>query len=304
MSKPELSWQEKAKQMAAGIRKRVLEHTIKNNGGYMSQACSSAEIFAALYSRILKLEPSKGPADPKPYTGVPSVYNEKYSTGGYMHGAKKPEYDRFILSPTHYSLVLYAALIESGRMAENALEQFNIDGSSVEMIGAEHSPGMEVMTGSLGQGLGQAAGIALARKMKKEEGRLVVMMSDGEFQIGMTWESMQFISHHKLDNIVIIVDVNKQQCDGAVNSVMKIDPLDKRLEAFGARVFKLYGHNINELASRAELKPDGRPLVILAETDPCQGLNILSANAPKLHYLRFKSDEEKAMYEKALREMV
>lgn len=304
MSKPELSWQEKAKQMAAGIRKRVLEHTIKNNGGYMSQACSSAEIFAALYCRILKLEPSKGPVDPKPYTGVPSVSNEKYSTGAYMHGAKKPEYDRFILSPTHYSLVLYAALIESGRMAENALEQFNIDGSSVEMIGAEHSPGMEVMTGSLGQGLGQAAGIALARKMKKEEGRVVVMMSDGEFQIGMTWESMQFISHHKLDNIVIIVDVNKQQCDGAVNSVMKIDPLDKRLEAFGARVFKLYGHNINELASRAELRPDGRPLVILAETDPCQGLHILSANAPKLHYLRFKNAAEKAMYEKALREMV
>ena len=98
MSKPELSWQEKAKQMAAGIRKRVLEHTIKNNGGYMSQACSSAEIFAALYCRILKLEPSKGPVDPKPYTGVPSVSNEKYSTGAYMHGVKS-EYDRFILSP-------------------------------------------------------------------------------------------------------------------------------------------------------------------------------------------------------------
>jgi len=304
MSKPELSWQEKAKNMAAGIRKRVLEHTIKNNGGYMSQACSSAEIFAALYSKILKLEPSKGPLEPKPYAGVPSGTNLKYSTGAYFNGAKNPEYDRFILSPTHYSLVLYAALIEAGRMSENSLDQFNRDGSSVEMIGAEHSPGMEVMTGSLGQGLSQAAGIALARKMKKEEGRVIVMMSDGEFQIGMTWESLQFISHHKLDNMVIIVDVNKQQCDGTVNSVMKIDPLDKRLEAFGARVFKLYGHNINELASRAELKPDGRVLVILAETDPCQGLSLLSANAPKLHYLRFKNDEEKAKYEEALKRMV
>jgi transketolase len=85
---------------------------------------------------------------------------------------------------------------------------------------------------------------------------------------------------------------------------MKIDPLDKRLEAFGARVFKLYGHNINELASRAELRPDGRVLVILAETDPCQGLSLLSANSPKLHYLRFKSEEEKAKYEEALKGMV
>ena len=82
-------------------------------------------------------------------------------TGADFNGGVSPDRDRFILSPTHYSLVLYAALVETGRMAPDGLLEFNQDGSSVEMIGAEHSPGMEVMTGSLGQGLGQAAGMAL-----------------------------------------------------------------------------------------------------------------------------------------------
>jgi len=99
-------------------------------------------------------------------------------------------------------------------MHEKGLEQFNRDGSTVEMIGGEHSPGMEVMSGSLGQGLSQAAGIAMARRLKGETGRVWVFMSDGEFQIGQTWEAIQTISFYKLDNICVYVDVNGYQCDG------------------------------------------------------------------------------------------
>jgi transketolase len=166
-------WQPAAHRMSAGIRRRVLEHTLRNDGGYLSQACSAAEIFAVLYHRILHLAPVAAPLQPRPFPGTPSAGNDQYVIGNEFHGPIAPEYDRFILSPTHYSLVLYTALIEAGRMAEDGLLAFNRDGSSVEMIGAEHSPGMEVMTGSLGQGLSQAVGMALGRKLNNAPGRVV-----------------------------------------------------------------------------------------------------------------------------------
>ena len=285
---------------ADGIRKRVLEHTIKNNGGYMSQACSSAEIFASLYLNIMNLGAVEKPLVPKPFPGTPSSSNKNYFVGYEYNGPRGRSYDRFILSPTHYSLVLYAALIEAGRMDPNGLAEFNKDGSSVEMIGAEHSPGMEVMTGSLGQGLSQGIGMALARKMKKEPGRLIMFMSDGEFQIGMTWEAFQFMAHHELDNIIIFVDVNGQQCDGAVTNVMKIGSLEDKVKAFGAEAVTVDGHDIEAIISAAKTEHKGRPLVVFCSTDPCQCLTIMRENGSKLHYLRFKNDAEKKRYEDAL----
>src|SRR3990172_9407918 len=135
-------WQDEVKRVAAGIRKRVLEHTIKNNGGYLSQACSSAEILATLYVKIMDLGAIETPLMPQPFPGAPGPDNPRYFTGASFNGPG-PEHDRFILSPAQYALVLYATLIEPGRMAEEGVLQFNKDGSSVEMIGAEHSPGME-----------------------------------------------------------------------------------------------------------------------------------------------------------------
>lgn len=296
-------WLEKASSVANGIRRRVLDHTLKNDGGYMSQACSSGEILAALFVKVMHLPAVEEPLSPMPFGGVPSRGNAKSFTGARFNGQRLPNGDRFFLSPAHYALCLYAALIETGRMSEDALLQFNEDGSSVEMIGAEHSPGMEVMTGSLGQGISQAAGIAWARRRKKETGRNWIFMSDGEFQIGQTWEALQCLSNFGLDNVGIYVDVNGQQCDGTVESVMRIDPLDKRLESFGARVVTVDGHNLEELAKPAELSRDGRPIVVLAVTNPCRGLDLLSGNRPRLHYLRFKSPEEKERYRDELARM-
>ncbi len=199
------------------------------------------------------------PLVPKPFPGVPGPRNSGYFTGGFFNGPVEPDFDRFFLSPAQYALVLYAALIETGRMAEEGLLQFNRDGSSVEMIGAEHSPGMESMTGSLGQGISQAAGTALARKKKGESGRVIIFMSDGEFQIGQTWEALQTMSFHKLDNVIIYVDVNGFQCDGKMSAVMNIEPLDKRLESFGARVVRLDGHDIERLAKPERLPPMAAP---------------------------------------------
>jgi transketolase len=293
------TWQDDVKRVAAGIRRRVLEHTIRNNGGYLSQACSSAEILATLYVKVMDLGKIKTPLVPKPFPGVPGPDNPDYFTGATFNGPG-PDKDRFFLSPAQYALVLYAALIETGRMAEEGLAQFNRDGSVVEMIGAEHSPGMETMTGSLGQGISQAAGIAMARKRKGEKGRVFIFMSDGEFQIGQTWEALQALSFHMLDNVVIYVDVNGFQCDGKMCNVMDVEPLDKRLEAFGARVFRVNGHDIKKLADAGSVTPDGRPVVVLCDTDAARGIDVLKSRAPKMHYVRFASAEEKSRYAAAL----
>lgn len=290
------TWQAEIQEAANNIRKRVLLHTINNNGGYMSQACSAAEIIAAMYLKIMNIGESVAPMNPLPFAGVPGPDQPGAFTGAGYNGPVAPDLDRFILSPSQYALVVYAALVELGRMSEAGLAQFNQDGSTVEMIGAEHSPGMEVMTGSLGQGISQGAGIAMARKLKGESGRVWIFMSDGEFQSGQTWEAIQAMAYHKLDNIGIYVDVNGQQCDGTVTSVMNIDPLDKRLKAFGARVSMVDGHDIEALVKPARLKPNGKPLVVLAYTDPCRGLECLRTRAPRLHYLRFNSEEERQQY--------
>ncbi|MEI7473520.1 MAG: 1-deoxy-D-xylulose-5-phosphate synthase N-terminal domain-containing protein [bacterium] len=287
------------KKTADGIRKRVLEHTITNNGGYLSQACSSAEIFASLYEEIMNLGSIEAPMMPEQFVSVPNK-NFPFKTGADFNGKKSEETDRFILSPAQYALVLYAALVEVGRMDNEGMLQFNKDGSTVEMIGAEHSPGMEVMTGSLGQGLSQASGIAMARKLKGETGNVWVFMSDGEFQSGQNWEAIQAASFHELSNLKIIVDVNRQQCDGAISSVMTIEPFDTRLSSFGAHVVSLNGHDIQGIIDAANVDTGNKPLVILANTNPSEGFELLNKRAPKLHYVRFTSAEEKSMYEKVL----
>ena len=285
---------------AAGIRRRVLAHTIKNNGGYMSQACSSAETLSALYLGIMNLPKVEKPLKPGDFPGVPGPQNDRYETGAKFNGGHIKGYDRFYLSPAHYALGLYAALIETGRMTDDGLDHFNVDGSSVEMIGAEHSPGMEVTTGSLGQGISQAAGSALARKLKGDTGRNFVYLSDGEFDIGQTWEALQAANHYKLDNLIIFADMNGQQCDGTLESVMTLGSVADRLRAFGAVAIEIDGHDIDALIDSVKTPHENRVLAVLCKTDPCKCLTIMKRNYPKLHYLRFKSDSEKKEYEAVL----
>ncbi len=292
-----LSWQEKARQTAYGIRLRTPAHTIVNNGGYLSQACSSAETFAVLYHKVMNIKNSAATPIPRPFPGVPSPRNTSYFTGSAYNGPHSPKLDRFYLSCVQYALVLYATLVETQRMSEQGLKMFNQDGSTVEMIGAEHSPGHEVTGGSLGQTISQVAGIAMGRRLKKETGRQWILMSDGEFQSGQTWEAIQSLTHYHLDNVAVYVDVNGQQCDGKMTDVMNIEPLDARLEAFGARVCKVDGHDMEALAAPAAWEPDGRPLFILAYTDPAHEMEeILEERKPKLHYVRFKNEAERERF--------
>ncbi len=301
--KAESSWRPVALKVARGIRRRVLEHTISNNGGYLSQACSSAEILATLYTRVMNLGPSEAPLVPPPFPGVPALNNPHSFTGAGYNGPKGPQWDRFFFSPVHYALVLYSLLIEVGRLGEDGLGQFNKDGSTVELIGAEHSPGHEVTAGSLAQCISQAGGVALARRIRREPGKVWVFLSDGEFQEGQTWEAINALRYHGLDNVGIYVDANGQQCDGKMEEVGLIEPLSERLRAFGAVVREVPGHDLDALAN-AGLEPwTGGPLVVVARTNPCNGLDLLDERAPKLHYVRFKSTEETDRYRKALDEL-
>ncbi len=295
-------WQQETQAVADGIRRRVLEHVLKSNGGYMSQACSSAEMFAMLYSRVMNLGSSIAPLEPRKFIGVPGP-GLPFFTGADYNGPKGPEFDRFIFSPAHYALVLYATLIEVGRLAETGLDHFNEDGSTVEMIGAEHSPGVETTTGSLGQALSQAGGIALARKLRGDTGDVWVMMSDGEFQEGQTWEAVEQIARFELDNLRVIVDANGQQCDGCLDEVETADPLTNRIRAFGASAIESNGHELDAL-DEAMTMDTGKPHFVIARTDPVHGLPLFGERAPLLHYLRFTSPEERAEYQAVYEGMV
>lgn len=293
-------WQQLTMLVAWRIRRRVLENVLKQGGGYLSQACSSAEIMATLYTQIMNLGPSVAPRVPRPFPGVPSKHNQGYFTGVGYNGPKGERLDRFIISPVHYALVLYATLVEVDRLAPESMDLFNVDGSSMEMIGAEHSPGHEVTAGSLGQGLSQAAGIAWARKRKGHSGRVWVFMSDGEFQLGQTWEALEIASHYGLDNLNVVVDVNGQSADGRMLDVLNIEPLERKLEDFGAEVRRVPGHDVDALAAAAEEAEGKRPRIILADTNPCYGIAMLEKRRPKLHYVRFNSDVERQEYEELL----
>jgi transketolase len=159
---------------------------------------------------------------------------------------------------------------------------------------------MEVTTGSLGQGISQAAGIALARRIKQEPGRVVVFMSDGECESGQFWEAVQAASFHKLGNMLVFVDMNGFQCDGKRDGVMQLEPFDKRLESFGARVFRICGHYLDDLARMGGLPPADVPTFVLCDTDPCRDMPVLKQRYPKFHYVRFVNSGEKAEYQKFL----
>ena len=281
-------------EVALGIRRRVFEHSMRNNGGYLSQACSAGEQLAWLYNEELKLGDPTLPMIPKPFEGVPSPSNPNYHTGAGYNGPAAPEFDRLFIAPAHYALVAYATLIEVGRMAPEGLEMFNKDGSSVEMIGAEHSPGMEVHNGTLGIGLSTGAGLAYGRKLRGDKGRTWVFMSDGEVQEGQTWEAVAAAAFHGIDNLYAIMDVNDQQCDGAMSSVMEVGDIKSKFLNFGAACVEIDGHDVNAMRDAVKEKHDGKPLIILARTNPFHTMSILEERFPRLHYVRFKSEDERA----------
>jgi len=293
------TWQTHARRVAHDVRRRVLELTLKNNGSYLSQTLSCADLLATLYTKSLNLGPSEGAFVPAENPGPPGQNGVKPGHGAVYNGPQGPDNDRILISPAHYAVAIYATLVETGRLSADAFFSFNTDGSSVEMIGAEHSPGFELTTGSFGQAISQAGGIALARKLKGETGRCVVFMSDGELEEGQTWEGIQCLSQYELDNVVICVDVNGMQCDGATADQMNLEPIDKRVEAFGGKDVVVNGHDVEAIDTAINHTDHaGQPLVVLCYTNSAQGIPLLEERKPKLHYVRFGGKDEIERFQK------
>lgn len=295
-------WVTETARVGNQIRARVIDLTLQQDGCYLSQALSSADILATLYTRILKLSPLSAPLSSEPFIGVPGALGGESPSGGRFHGEMTPDTDRFLISPAHYAVAIYAALEVVGRLAPGALETFNTDGTTLEMIGAEHSPGFELTTGSFGQALSQSAGIALSRKLRKETGRVAVFMSDGELEEGQTWEGVQAAAFYKLDHLMLFVDVNGQQVDGWTKDVMNVEPIDSRFKAFGWDVAVVDAHDPAAIANAVETKKhDGRPLVVLCYSDTTRGVPYLDYRKPLLHYVRPKGDQDVEELKKAMK---
>lgn len=288
--------------IANSIRRQILGIAIKSGGCYLSQACSSAEIIASLYTQIMNLGPSAGNWDAMPFPGVPGPDNMDYQKGALYNGAPAPDKDRFFVSCCHYASVIYCALAATGRISPAALDKFNVDGWNMEMIGAEHSPGFENTAGSLGLTISIAAGTAHSRKLKGESGNVFVLLGDGELQEGQTWECIQTAGHYKLDNFIVVIDANGQQVEGAIEDQMTEEPLVDRFESFGAKCVTCNGHDIDDIINACKTEHTGKPLVVICRTKGYTGVEPLKAKWPLLHFVRI-SAEERPVYEKIYEEL-
>ena len=239
------------REKAKNIRKDIVQMICTAKSGHPGGSLSSADIVAALYFNEMNINPS----NPK------------------MEGR-----DRFVLSKGHAAPVLYAALAERGFISKELLGTLRQYGSVLQgHPDMKKVPGVEISTGSLGQGLSVANGMALAAKISKEDYKTYVLMGDGELQEGQIWEAAMTAAHYKLDNVCAFVDFNNLQIDGNVDKVMGVEPLDKKWEAFGWNVLKVDGHDMEEildaLAKAKECK--GKPTVIIATTTKGKGVSFM-----------------------------
>ena len=282
-------------ELARRIRSRMVQLAIQRRGAYLAQACSSAEILATLYRRLMRLGPAPGIRAAAEVDGPPRP-GDPGTRGCDFNGLRDGIHDRFILSPAHYAAALYVTLVEVGRLDSRDLEHYGEDGSSLEMIGSEQSPGMEATTGSLAQGLSVALGMAAARKIKAQGGTIWVLISDGELEEGQTWEAFAAAAHHQLGNIVVLVDANSLQVDGAPSDIMNMEPIAEKIRGFGWDTREVDGHNPEAIVAAAARRSPNVPLCIVCRTTPWQGLPSLKPRYPsRLHFVRFKPGEEEAV---------
>lgn len=212
-----------------------------------------------------------------------------------------PERDRFILSKGHAAPLLYAVLAKSGYFPEETLLSFRKLGSILQgHPDSKKVPGVEVSTGSLGQGLSIAGGIALGLRKQNYPGRVFALLGDGELQEGQVWEAVMAISHYKLNNLIAIVDNNNLQIDGSCQKVMSIYPLGDKFKAFGWEVLEIDGHCFAdiELAFNTALQ-SVTPTVIIASTVKGKGISYME-NKVEYHHAK---DLGEALLGQALKEL-
>ena len=219
-----------------------------------------------------------------------------YFGGRMRHDVENPKWkdrDRFLLGKGHAAPVLYAVMAEAGYTPVDQLNTLRKFGSIYQgHPDRRFIPALEASTGSLGQGLSVACGMALAARLDGSPARAYTMLGDGEIQEGQIWEAAMFAAYHKIDNVVAIVDYNKIQLDGFVKDIMEIEPLADKWRAFGWHVIELDGHDmeaVNAAYDEAQTVK-GKPTVLIAHTIKGKGVSFMENN-PKFHGVAPTDDE-------------
>lgn len=235
-------------QRATSIRRHIVAMVTEAQSGHPGGSLSAADILALLYFKVMNVDAAK---------------------------AADPERDRFVLSKGHAAPVLYAALAEKGYFPVAELLSLRQINSRLQgHPSVKDLPGIDMSTGSLGQGLSAANGMALAARLDGSSRRVYALLGDGELEEGMVWEAAMFASHYGLDNLTAFVDFNGLQIDGPVDKVLSPLPIDKKFEAFGWHVLAVNGHDMQGLYKAVEVAKavKGKPTVIIAKTVKGKGV--------------------------------
>ncbi|MFC2143085.1 transketolase [Candidatus Aenigmatarchaeota archaeon] len=210
-----------------------------------------------------------------------------------------PDRDRLILSKGHAAPVLYACLAETGYFSKSELNELRKTNGMLQGHPSNKTPGIEISSGSLGQGLSIANGMALAAKLDKKDYGVYVVIGDGELQEGQIWEAAMSSSHYKLDNITAIIDYNSIQLGGFVKDMMNVESIENKFRSFGWDVITIAGHNIEEIKNALDKEHEkGTPRVIVAETIKGKGVSFME-NKIEWH----GTAPNKEQYEKAMGEL-
>lgn len=237
------------------IRKGIVSGVHAAKAGHPGGSLSAADIFTYLYFEEMNVDP-KNPKD--------------------------PDRDRFVLSKGHTAPGLYAALAEKGYFPKEDLLTLRHLGSYLQgHPDMKHIPGVDMSSGSLGQGISAAVGMALSAKLSGDSYRVYTLLGDGEIQEGQVWEAAMLAAHRKLDNLVVIVDNNNLQIDGAIDEVNSPYPIDQKFEAFNFHVINVDGHDFDALdAAFKEAKATkGCPTAIIAKTVKGKGVSFMENQA-------------------------
>jgi transketolase len=246
-------------ELAKRIRKHCVRMTASANASHIGSALSAADVLAVLYGAALRYDPQR---------------------------PQWPDRDRFILSKGHGCTALYAVLAESGFFPLAWLDSFYQNGSPLAGHATHKGvPGVEVSTGSLGHGLALGLGMAIAAQRDARSHRVFCLLSDGECDEGSTWEAALLAPHHRLENLIAIVDYNKIQSLGSVKEVIDLEPLAAKWRAFGWAVRELDGHDLAAVENALTQVPyeRGRPSCIVAHTVKGKGVSFME-NQLLWHY--------------------
>ncbi len=239
------------KKTACKVRMQIIEGVFNAKSGHPGGSLSSADMITYLYFKEMNVDP-QNPRDPKR--------------------------DRFVLSKGHCAPALYGALALKGYFSIDEIKSLRHIGAMLQgHPDMKHTPGIDMSSGSLGQGISAACGMALAAKYDGSDYRVYTMLGDGECEEGQVWEAAMFASHYKLDNLCVVVDFNGLQIDGHVNDVAGLEPIDKKFESFGFEIIKIDGNDFAQIESAFEKAKTvkGKPTVIIAATVKGKGISYM-----------------------------